>query len=336
MASSWFLRLLVLALGALTAPVRGGNGLAPRRLRRDGMGSAVPGRLAIPAPGPLTARATAHDGTGFTFATAANKGKDTTGNDHSCVLLLLLKSLNVTYPSATVIVYDIGVDRRSPLDEGVLRAAFTGRLELRVFDYDRYPAYVRVDQPSAGQYAWKPIIIKGVVDEFGSVLWMDSGNSVGWTKFGLEPNNVTDVFRRINEVGFYSPGSKGTMRDWTHPGMLAEMMIDPSASFLDEAPCNGAYIGFAKNAPAYKTVLVPWYECALKKSCIGPQGSNRSNHRQDQSALSLLAYKQGLGCFPLCVHNCGGVRIHNDGLRRAKMFCTAFQKRYAAGILGTR
>jgi len=294
------------------------------------MGAVLP---AAPVSGSATTTAAAHDGTGFTFVTAANKGRDTAGNDHACVLLLLLKSLNVTYPAATVIVYDIGADRRSQLDEGVIRVAFTGKLELRVFDYDRYPTYVRVDQPSAGQYAWKPIIIKGVVDEFGSVLWMDSGNSVSWTKFGFEPNNITDVFRLINEVGFYSPGSRDTMRRWTHPGMLTEMRVDPAAAFLDEAPCNGAYIGFAKDAPAYKTVLVPWYDCALRESCIAPQGSNRSNHRQDQSALSLLAYGQGLSCFPVCVHDCGGVRIHNDGLRRAKMFCAAFQKRFAAGSL---
>lgn len=63
--------------------------------------------------------------------------------------------------------------------------------------------------------------------------------------------------------------------------------------------CNGALIGFRKNGAAYAMVLEKWVQCALDPSCIIPKGSSRMNHRQDQSALSVLVDRAfGLGTPP--------------------------------------
>lgn len=47
-------------------------------------------------------------------------------------------------------------------------------------------------------------------------------------------------------------------------------------------------------------MLNDWRDCALEKECISPEGSNRTNHRQDQSVLSILAHLNSLGksCRP--------------------------------------
>lgn len=39
----------------------------------------------------------------------------------------------------------------------------------------------------------------------------------------------------------------------------------------------------------YKELVRPWYLCSLTRQCIAPDGSDRSNHRQDQAALTVLA-----------------------------------------------
>ena len=60
--------------------------------------------------------------------------------------------------------------------------------------------------------------------------------------------------------------------------------------------CNGALIGFTKDGAAYNMVLKPWVQCAVDPKCIIPKGSSRMNHRQDQSALSVLVDRAfGLG-----------------------------------------
>jgi hypothetical protein len=59
----------------------------------------------------------------------------------------------------------------------------------------------------------------------------------------------------------------------------------------------------------YEELARPWYECALTRQCIAPDGSNRRNHRQDQAALTVLAYLSGDSCTG--IH--GDVGRHMDG-----------------------
>ena len=93
------------------------------------------------------------------------------------------------------------------------------RAVVRKFPYDMYPSWMRITSPSAGQYAWKAIIIKTVLDEQDEdgVLWMDSGEHLSnpWQAAarrhkGKPPRDVTwsqwmraDVLMR--DQGFWSP-----------------------------------------------------------------------------------------------------------------------------------
>ena len=81
--------------------------------------------------------------------------------------------------------------------------------------------------------------------------------------------------------------------------------------------CNGALVAFEKASPAYSQVLEPWVRCAHDRECIAPvygsgRGSRslRGNHRQDQAALSFIAYRAGWRCEsgPATV----GVALHVD------------------------
>ena len=61
-------------------------------------------------------------------------------------------------------------------------------------------------------------------------------------------------------------------------------------------------IGVDSKVPgAIDKIIKPWYECALVKECIAPEGSSRENHRQDQAALTVIMHlnewkPRGISC----------------------------------------
>lgn len=242
-------------------------------------------------------------------------GRTAASGPHTCWLLGLLQSLAKFHPDLRVVVYDLAPKGSQQIDPALLACArppHDDKVALRQFPYDQYPPWFDVRR-AAGEYAWKPVIIKKLVDEFGKVLWLDSGNAV------KKRNNLTEVLKVLDSTGFYSPASRATADIWSHPAAAARLA--PSADLSAIANCNGAFIGFNRDSKAYHTVLVPWYQCALDRACIAPPGSNRTNHRQDQTALTLIAYRAGLGCAPLCIAGCGGVLLHQDGRAALHNWC---------------
>ena len=59
---------------------------------------------------------------------------------------------------------------------------------------------------------------------------------------------------------------------------------------------NGAFSAHLKGSERYETITEPWVACSLAAECVCPRGSGRHNHRQDQSALTLLAIRAGVRC----------------------------------------
>lgn len=262
--------------------------------------------------------------TPFVFVTAASE-------NHACPLLEMLQSLLWQAPRTPVVVYDLDV--APPYLDRASLLRVNSNVELRRFDYKSHPRFFNITE-HAGQYAWKPVIIKTVVDEHGAALWVDSGNRLG------DMTKATAAMRHPS--GFFSPSSPGNIWRWVHAGMLAFFGIakccNPEQAdtrpccccgkpsyrcmdctplegrpnltvhaepndWLDKEMCNGALLGFVKNRPAYHRVLVPWFECALDHRCIAPiygigggSEATRGNHRQDQAGVSLLAHFAGLRC----------------------------------------
>jgi hypothetical protein len=250
--------------------------------------------------------------TPFVFATGAS-------SNHACWLITLLGALKQLFPDFPVVVYDLGLE--GDLNITHLNMVHPKNLELRRFQYGNYPDFFRIDQ-EAGEYAWKPVIIKELADEFGKVLWLDSGNTIN------KRNNVTDILTALDTVGFYSPQSVGRLTDWTHPGMISYFKVpseeQESWGGQDQTQnCNGAVVGFNRDTAAYHDILIPWAKCALDRNCIAPPGSDRNNHRQDQAALSLLVARR-LGevrCYPSCKTECNGISLHRDWTASALNMC---------------
>ena len=74
-----------------------------------------------------------------------------------------------------------------------------------------------------------------------------------------------------------------------------EVRLREMASCMRRCAC-GCGLTFARGWQAiYRDVVRPWRQCALVRDCIAPEGSNKTNHRQDQTALSVLVLSQVRG-----------------------------------------
>lgn len=205
-------------------------------------------------------------------------------------------------------VFNLGLDAASVSE----LQAFAG-IHLRDFDYSKYPAYYNIHD-NAGEYAWKPAIIKLVKDELAAgehiientvLLWCDSGNKL--------PTNTQHVYNYILDIKVFSPSSNGDIRLWTHPKTLEFFSISSSDSILTNTNRNGAILGFALGDACVRMFIDALDSHAATKDCIAPEGSNRSNHRQDQAMFTILYYKFiQEHSLPKCTDEYLGIRIHCD------------------------
>ena len=269
------------------------------------------GRIRAPAQ---HGAAVSASGSGLTIVTAAD-------HTHKCPLRNLIRSVHKSNPGMRVLVYDIGVRGTHPdLDLGSLSTAAgsSSGVVLRRFPYANYPRFFLVNE-SAGEYAWKPAIIKLAADEFGHVLWLDAGNEVH-----RELSRAAELLRT---VGFFSPASGGGFGRWTHQGMRTHFNISASGRTQIWNNCNAAIVGISRDSDAYGKVLIPWHACAMNRSCIAPPGSSRRNHRQDQAALTCITHlSQHFHCQGMCSNRkpCRyGIQLRTDQ--------SGNQRRYALG-----
>lgn len=171
---------------------------------------------------------------------------------------------------------------------------------IKNFNFTEYPLYFNINN-NRGEFAWKPVIINITYFMYKkNILWLDSGCTIS--------NNLKKVFFDINKYNCWSIFSSGTIEKWTHKGMLIYYNI--SNKFLKKKVCSGGVVGFKWNSKIAKKVLNEWAKCALVKECIAPFGSNNTNHRQDQSSLSLLLYKYNI--FQNCPTNVYSIKTHQD------------------------
>ena len=202
--------------------------------------------------------------------------------NHSKSLLAFLQSLTTSLDAIDIHIWDFGLDVGS---RGILETRFPS-VKMHTFDFSKYPEYFNI-AIAAGEYAWKPAAIWETALEVreGPLLWCDAGNRL--------MGSIDPIYAVIKKQGVYSPISAGKMRTWTHPGTLNYMNVPDW--MLDMPPRNGAIVGFDLSNPHAMDLLKEWNRLAHIKECIAPEGSNRSNHRQDQAVLSVLYYRSTQG-----------------------------------------
>jgi len=194
-------------------------------------------------------------------------------------LIQLIDSIIIHEPNTNIVVYDIGL-----MTSHIEELKKTNRVELKTFDFEKYPKFLseRDKFGKLGAYAWKSAILNEVLEHENKdiVLWLDAGNI------------LTSSLKRLKKVvllnNFYSPLSAGNLIDWCHPKTL--QYLNAPKYIFKKANLTGGLVAFNTASSFAKDLAKKWYKNSMIEDCIAPPDSDRNNHRQDQSVLSILFY----------------------------------------------
>ena len=100
------------------------------------------------------------------------------------------------------------------------------------------------------------------------------------------------IIEKVKKVvllnNFYSPLSAGNLIDWCHPKTL--QYLNAPKYIFKKANLTGGLVAFNTASSFAKDLAKKWYKNSMIEDCIAPPDSDRNNHRQDQSVLSILFY----------------------------------------------
>ena len=217
-------------------------------------------------------------------------------DNHYITLMNMIDSFIRYNDRHKLIIYNLGVEESkwNHIKEKYNHHDFI----FKVFDYSKYPEWFNINI-EAGHYAWKPTIIYNTFLEYTDeiVVWMDAGNLIN--------ENLQKLESFLIDNYIYSATSSGTIKDWTHPSTIEYL----NCTNTGNENRNGACMGFNTKIDLVKDFITEFYNCAMDKNCIAPDGSSRRNHRQDQAVFTILFYKYFSNTnsnYHLCYS------IHND------------------------
>ena len=228
----------------------------------------------------------------LTFVTAASK-------DYNDRLLYLISSLrHWEGPSARLIIYDLSAaGGASDLNSDLLCGA-----EVR-----RFQCVDAQTDCDLGTYAFKFYILEEVAKEAQRVVWLDSS---------LEFHRNLDYIRHaLDEDGYWFATTCWPFPNrFTHSGTLQEMKVplerlqrknlfrpaslqgtncvdNRLAPFSPNVDIAATFFAFdTRSAFVRRTLFGRAFPCAKSRNCIAPVGSNKENHRQDQTVLNVALY----------------------------------------------
>jgi hypothetical protein len=136
-------------------------------------------------------------------------------------------------------------------------------------------------------YAWKPTIINETVHKYRSIVWADSGSTFTGPILQIE-----DILRWSGI--FLVKGQDEDMKPMSHEGTYQWLGSDKGTfrTGLNSPHFGGSVQGYVFPSRYIDSIVIPNAQCALDPNCITPIGSSLSNHRYDQTSMSILAYKE--------------------------------------------
>tara|TARA_B100001996_G_C18619135_1_gene576958 strand:- start:410 stop:1264 length:855 start_codon:yes stop_codon:yes gene_type:complete len=177
------------------------------------------------------------------------------------------------------ILYDLGVTKEQ---YEYLNKTYSF-VNLRKFDFENNPEFIsKYFGEKLGNYAWKPVIINNLLNEYKSkVVWLDAGNvlqrKIIFLKILLTAKKLI-VTRSSNKI-----------KKWTHPKTIE--YIGLNEKYLSKNNYAGGLVGFDYHSKKAINISERWAHYSKIEECISPPGSSRENHRQDQAVLTVLLYK---------------------------------------------
>lgn len=200
-------------------------------------------------------------------------------SNHFKSMLQLINSIKlIEKGNVNIVAYDLGLSE----EEQAFFYKKNPDVILKKFNYSKYPSFFNIEI-NVGAYAWKPAIFYNeynLLKKNDYVLWLDAGC------FICKPLYLVKIVLRMN--GLYCGFSGDFIKNFTHKktlGAICDRRIENLKMF--QASSIGLKVGTAEN----NDLIQSWYANASQESIISPQNSSLSNHRYDQSLLSIQIYK---------------------------------------------
>tara|TARA_A100001011_G_C14313139_1_gene846640 strand:+ start:6 stop:2879 length:2874 start_codon:yes stop_codon:yes gene_type:complete len=195
-----------------------------------------------------------------------------------------VKEVNIDFDN--FIVYDIGLTSDQENELYILQAEY--RFYIYKLDFSKYPEHVNLNLEQwnglNNSYAFKPIIIYNVLQKINvPLIYLDCG-------CGFTMETIDKTLINISKNNFYISiaNQKNTIEslELNHPDTLKH--FDIKNTEIITASAN--FMGIDYNNDATKKIINEWYNYSMKQKIISPIGSNRNNHRQDQTVLSCILH----------------------------------------------
>jgi hypothetical protein len=185
--------------------------------------------------------------------------------------------------AARIMVYDLGLT----LDQvEYLRRTYPS-LIIRRFDLASELPWASMETNAGGFYAWKPMIISRVFNEFDTdVIWLDSSIVIRRPLF-----RVRKAMRRTGLYTSYWIGK--TIRDATDEHTIISLAAENESCL---PMLVASVVGVARSSSVAELLLKEWVKYSADPSVNNPLGATIATHKGDQSILSVLAYRYGLAC----------------------------------------
>jgi Protein of unknown function (DUF1647) len=201
-------------------------------------------------------------------------------NSYFRSLTNLAGSIRYWAPTLKLVVYNLG------MTEEQLRTIekWGNLLELKWREGipSHYPEHFKMLKG----YAWKPVAINESVHEYKQIFWLDAGSTI--------TGPITPAINITRNTGiFLVKGQDSDMKPKSHPGMFEAFGYNKD-SFQAGPHYSGNTQAYLYPSRYIGTVVIPNAACALDERCIMPLGSDLTNHRYDQTSLSILAYQKDL------------------------------------------
>lgn len=236
-------------------------------------------------------------------------------SNHLAEATEMIISVQDHMPHTRLIMYSLGLTDK---EMELLRSYCN--VELRIFDFDKYPA-LGYTKSNLRKFGWKPVIVNEVANEYDVILWLDASGR--FTKPMGE-----NVFKYLQSTPTFLAGpwqgkhcvhSTDPIVSYTHDKTLRYLFPNKSqdlAALRKELTVWGhmqATIWLAwLNKDMRKKFLNNWVDCAFHEECMAPRdavvdcnpvkrwfihqyspdGQYIGCHRYDQSALDMILYRE--------------------------------------------
>lgn len=201
----------------------------------------------------------------------------------------LIKQINEeirpAFKNINFLIYDIGLYNR---ELEIIRTHC--KCEVRTFRASSFPDHVA----DISNFAYRPILIQTMIEEFGSVLWLSPSTRL--TRAG----DLSQLkYRGERDFFVWQPQEFIGLVAYTNPKMF-EYLKEHRCCYTESGLIDMSALVFYRTNDSWTNIMKPWLKCALNKDCIVPPKSRYEGcfhmrkpkttgcHRYDQSALSII------------------------------------------------